>query len=362
MPRKVVITGLGVLAPGGVGTEAFHRLLSEGRTATRALSRFDATRHRSRVAAEVDLAPEPPPEDRATRFIVAGTRQAVADSGLALSNLDPSRVGAALGGASGLAAELARAHGAPGPGTVVATGRTSGLDVLGHAARLILGGAVDVVLTGATEAPITPAMGACFDAVEATSARNDTPETACRPFDRSRDGFVLGEGAAGLVLEEYGHAARRGAHIYAELAGFGTHTDGAELAAAITAALDDARVEVSDVDYVNAHGTASRQDDLRETEAFKQALGAHAYEVPVSSIKSMIGHALGAAGALEVAACALAMAHDFIPPTANLHEPDPELDLDFVPLEAREQRSDVVLCVGSGFDGSQSALVLRRVT
>jgi act minimal PKS ketosynthase (KS/KS alpha) len=224
------------------------------------------------------------------------------------------------------------------------------------------------VITGATDAPITPITVACFDAVKATSVYNDDPEHAMRPYDRSRNGFVLGEGAAGFVIEEYENAKRRGAHIYAEIAGYasrsnayhmtGLRSDGEEMSSAITAALDQGRIDPSDVDYVNAHGTATRQNDPHETTAVKRSLGAHAYNVPVSSIKSMVGHSLGAIGSIEIAASALAIEHDVVPPTANLHDPDPDLDLDYVPLTAREWRTDVVLSVGSGFGGFQSAIVL----
>jgi act minimal PKS ketosynthase (KS/KS alpha) len=224
------------------------------------------------------------------------------------------------------------------------------------------------MLAGATEAPISPISVASFDAIRATSPRNDEPGTASRPFDRSRNGFVLGEGSAVLVLEEAGQALRRGARIYAEIGGFaslsnayhmtGLRADGEEMARAIGRALDEARLDPSAVDYVNAHGSGTKQNDRHETAAFKQSLGARAYEIPVSSIKSMIGHSLGAIGSLEVAACALAITHDTVPPTANLHEPDPACDLDYTPLTAREHRTDTVVSVGSGFGGFQSAMVL----
>ncbi|MFL6122447.1 beta-ketoacyl-[acyl-carrier-protein] synthase family protein, partial [Actinophytocola sp.] len=211
---------------------------------------------------------------------------------------------------------------------------------------------------------------ACFDAIRATSPNNDDPEHASRPFDRDRDGFVLGEGAAVFVLEEYEHARKRRAHVYAEIAGYasrcnafhmtGLRPDGAEMAEAITAALAEAEVAPTEVDYINAHGSGTKQNDRHETAAFKRVLGAHAGLVPVSSIKSMVGHSLGAIGSIEIAACALAITHDVVPPTANLHNPDPECDLDYVPLTAREWPTDTVLTVGSGFGGFQSAMVLTR--
>ena len=187
---------------------------------------------------------------------------------------------------------------------------------------------------------------ACFDAIKATTPRNDDPEHASRPFDRTRNGFVLGEGAAIFVLEEYERARKRGAHVYAEIAGFATRCnayhmtglqpDGREMAEAIRVALDEARMNPEAIDYINAHGSGTKQNDRHETAAFKRSLGEHAYRTPVSSIKSMVGHSLGAIGSIEIAACALAIEHNVVPPTANLHDPDPECDLDYVPLVARE--------------------------
>jgi act minimal PKS ketosynthase (KS/KS alpha) len=227
-----------------------------------------------------------------------------------------------------------------------------------------------VVVAGATDAPISPITVACFDAIKATSPNNDHPEHASRPFDASRNGFVLGEGAAVLILEEREQARRRGARVYAEIAGFahrsnayhmtGLRADGQEMAEAIRVAMRQARLGPDDIDYINAHGSGTKQNDRHETAAFKRSLGARAYDVPVSSIKSMVGHSLGAIGSIEVAACALAIEHQVVPPTANLRTPDPECDLDYVPLTAREQPVDAVLSVGSGFGGFQSAMVLLR--
>jgi act minimal PKS ketosynthase (KS/KS alpha) len=418
MSRRVVITGLGVRAPGGKGTEAYWDLLTSGRTATRTISFFDPSSFRSQVAGEVDFDPvaegltprQVRRMDRAAQFAVVCARDAVADSGLDVAGLDPHRVGVSLGSAvaaatsleqeylvlsdsgrewladprhlsphmydhmvpSVMPAEVAWTVGAEGPVSLVSNGCTSGLDSVGHAYQWIQEGSADVVLTGATDTPITPIVVACFDAIKATTPRTDDPACASRPFDGSRNGFVLAEGAAMFVLEELDHARRRGAHAYAEVAGYATRCnafhmtglkpDGRELAEAIRVALDDARIDPGDIDYVNAHGSGTRQNDRHETAAFKRSLGAHAYEVPVSSIKSMVGHSLGAIGSVEIAACALAIENDVVPPTANLHEADAECDLDYVPLEAREKRLDHVLSVGSGFGGFQTAMVLRRVT
>ncbi|MFI9388410.1 beta-ketoacyl-[acyl-carrier-protein] synthase family protein [Kutzneria sp. NPDC052558] len=416
MTRKAVITGIGVVAPGGADRESFWDLLVAGRTATRAITLFDPAGHRSRIAAEVDFDPvaagltsrQVRRMDRAAQFAVVSAREAVADSGFDMSTVDPARISVALGSAVGctsgleqeyevlsddgrqwlvdhsygvphlygfmapstLAVEVARDVAAEGPVVLVSTGCTSGLDAIGHAARLIEEGTAEVAVTGATDAPVSPIALACFDAIKATSPNNDDPEHASRPFDVRRDGFVLGEGAAMLVLEEKAAARRRGARIYAEVSGFasrsnafhmtGLRPDGREMAEAIGAALAMARRDPTGVDYVNAHGSGTRQNDRHETAAFKRSLGPHAYRVPVSSIKSMIGHSLGAIGSIEVAACALALDRQVVPPTANLAERDPECDLDYVPVTARRRRMDAVLCVGSGFGGFQSAMVLTK--
>ncbi len=414
--RRVVITGIGVTAPGGIGTKAFWDLLAAGRTATRAITLFDASGFRSRVAAECDFDPAAeglsPQEirrmDRAAQFGVVSARQAVVDSGLADGDVAPERVGVVIGSAVGcttsleeeyvvlsdggsrwlvdpgyavphlygymvpstMAVEVAWAVGAEGPVSLVSTGCTAGLDAIGAGCNLIWSGRSDVAIVGATEAPLSPITAACFDAIKATSPNNDDPAHASRPFDAQRDGFVLGEGAAVIVLEERDAARRRGAHIYAEIAGFaarsnayhmtGLKPDGREMAEAITQAMSMARLAAADIDYINAHGSGTRQNDRHETAAFKRALGGRAYEVPVSSIKSMIGHSLGAIGSIEVAASALAIEHQVVPPTANLHHADPECDLDYVPITAREHVIDAVLSVGSGFGGFQSAIVIKR--
>ncbi|MEU5884564.1 beta-ketoacyl-[acyl-carrier-protein] synthase family protein [Spirillospora sp. NPDC047279] len=417
MNRRVVITGIGVVAPDAIGTKNLWTLLTEGRTATRLIRTFDPSPFRSRIAAAVDFDPvregltgaEAGRLDRAAQFALVAAREALADSGLVPDPDGAHRLGVSVGNAVGctqrlegeyrklsddgarwlvdhtrghpnlydffvpssLAAEIAWLVGAEGPATVVSAGCTSGVDSLGYACDLIREGTADVMIAGGTDAPIAPITVACFDAIKATSPRNDAPEEASRPFDRTRNGFVLAEGAAILVLEELESARRRGARVYAEIAGFasrsnayhmtGLRSDGAEMAAAITAALDEARMAPSEIDYVNAHGTATKQNDRHETAAFKRSLGAHAYDVPISSIKSMIGHSLGAVGAIEVAATALAIENDVVPPTANLREADPELDLDYVPLTAREQRVDRAVTVASGFGGFQSAMVLAGV-
>jgi minimal PKS ketosynthase (KS/KS alpha) len=412
----VAITGVGVVAPGGIGREAYWELLCAGRTATRRISLFDPGAFRSQVAAEVDFDPrlaglttqQVRRTDRAAQFALVSAREAVADSGVDLATADPGSIGVSIGSAVGctmgleeeyavlsddgrkwlvdhtygvphlygymvpstLAAEVAWQVGAEGPTALISTGCTSGLDAVGHGAALIEEGTADVVIAGATDAPLSPITAACFDAIKATSPNNEDPAHASRPFDAKRDGFVLGEGAAVLVLESVPAARRRGAHVYAEISGFasrsnafhmtGLKPDGREMAEAIRVAMRQARLDPSDVDYINAHGSGTKQNDRHETAAFKRSLGQRAYEVPVSSIKSMIGHSLGAIGSLEVAACALALDRQVVPPTANLYNADPECDLDYVPLTARDHRMDVVVSVGSGFGGFQSAMVLAR--
>ncbi|MEV7770810.1 beta-ketoacyl-[acyl-carrier-protein] synthase family protein [Kitasatospora sp. NPDC086791] len=410
----VAITGIGVMAPGGAGRDAFWERIVSGRAATRRVSLFDPTGFRCQVAAEIDFDPAAhgltPQEwrrmDRAAQFAAVAMDEALADSGLDLAGTDPGRVAVTVGNAVGcttgleteyrvlsddgrqwsvdhnfavphlynylvpssIASEVAWRSGAEGPASVVSSGCTSGIDALGYAAGLLAEGSADVVLAGSADAPISPITMACFDAIKATSTYNDDPEGACRPFDRDRRGLVLGEGAAMFVLENAEAARRRGAHVYARILGYasrangfhmtGLRADGREMAEAITVALDQAELDPSGIDYVNAHGSGTKQNDRHETAAVKTSLGDRAFEVPMSSIKSMIGHSLGAIGSIEVAACALAIEHGVVPPTANLHERDAECDLDYVPLTAREQKISTALSVGSGFGGFQSAIVL----
>ncbi|MCK1822861.1 beta-ketoacyl-[acyl-carrier-protein] synthase family protein [Streptomyces sp. XM83C] len=416
MSRRVAVTGIGVVAPGGIGVPAFWDLLSAGRTATRGITFFDPAGLRSRIAAECDFDPvehgldadQIARSDRYIQFALVAGEEAVRDAGLDMDREDPWRVGVSLGTAVGgttrlehdyvlvshhgqrwdvdpreaephlhrafapstLASAVAERFGAQGPVQTVSTGCTSGLDAVGYAFHTIAEGRADVCIAGASDSPISPITMACFDAIRATSPNNDDPEHASRPFDADRDGFVMGEGGAVLVLEDLDHARARGARVYAELGGYATFgnayhmtgltREGVEMARAIETALDRARLDPTAVDYVNAHGSGTQQNDRHETAAVKRALGQHAYATPMSSIKSMVGHSLGAIGAIEVAACVLALDRQVVPPTANYETPDPECDLDYVPRTARERRMDTVLSVGSGFGGFQSAVVLTR--
>ena len=414
--RRSAVTGVGVVAPGGVNREAFWETITAGRTATRKITFFDPTGFRSQIAAEADFDPkaaglddqEINRMDRYVQFAVAAGIEAVNDAGLDLESVDRERTAVTLGSAVGgtmvlerdyvvvsnhgekwlvdheyaspflfnalvpssLAAEVALRFGAQGPAVVCSTGCTSGIDGIGYGHQLIQDGEADIVISGASETGISPISMACFDPIKATSRRNDDAEHASRPFDRDRDGFVMGEGAAILVLEEFESARERGAHIYCEVAGYanrgnayhmtGLRPDGAEMAEAILDAMSQGGIKPEDVDYINAHGSGTKQNDRHETAAYKRTLGEQAYKIPVSSIKSMIGHSLGGIGAVEMAACALAIDRGVVPPTANWENPDPECDLDYTPNEARRRQVDVALSTGSGFGGFQSAMILAR--
>ncbi|MGW7489145.1 beta-ketoacyl-[acyl-carrier-protein] synthase family protein [Streptomyces sp. NPDC054786] len=416
MTRRVAVTGVGIVAPGGVGVAAFWDLLSAGRTATRGITLFDPEGFRSRIAAECDFDPaahglseeQVARSDRYIQFALVAADEALRNAGLDTETQDPWRIGVSLGTAVGgttrlehdyvavsnhgerwdvdhrpagrhlerafspssLASAVAEQIGAHGPVQTVSTGCTSGLDAIGYAFHSIEEGRVDVCIAGASDSPISPITVACFDAIKATSANNDDPAHASKPFDAHRDGFVMGEGGAVLVLEELEHARARGATIHCEIRGYATFgnayhmtgltQEGLEMAEAINRALGHARIDATQVDYVNAHGSGTQQNDRHETAAVKRSLGAHARKVPMSSIKSMVGHSLGAIGAIEIVACVLALTHQVVPPTANYETPDPECDLDYVPKTARELPLRSVLSVGSGFGGFQSAVVLTR--
>jgi minimal PKS ketosynthase (KS/KS alpha) len=414
--RRTAVTGVGVVAPGGATRDRFWESITSGRTATRGITFFDATGFRSRIAAECDFDPraaglndqEIRRLDRYIQFAVASAMEALAESGLDLQSVDHDRIGVSMGSAVGgtmylekeyvavsnrgqkwvvdpdyaapflyqalipssLASEVALKFRAHGPAMVHSTGCTSGIDAIGYGHQLIQDGEADIVIAGAAESPISPISMACFDPIKATSPNNDDPAHASRPFDRDRNGFVMGEGGAVVILEEWESALKRGANIYCEVAGFanrgnafhmtGLRPDGLEMSDAIVDALQQGGLQAEDIDYINAHGSGTRQNDRHETAAFKRSLGDQAYKIPVSSIKSMIGHSLGGIGAIEVACCALVIKHGVIPPTANWENRDPECDLDYTPNQARQQHVDAVLSTGSGFGGFQSAIILAR--
>jgi minimal PKS ketosynthase (KS/KS alpha) len=408
------VTGIGVVAPGGVTREAFWEHITSGRTATRKISAFDPAGFRSQIAAEADFEPlkaglsehEKVRQDRYIQFATAAGLEATNDSGLDLEAVDRDRMGVALGSAVGgtviledgfvavsnrgqewlvdpeyappflyqglipssLSSEIALKFGAHGPAVVISTGCTSGIDAIGYGHQMIQDGEADIVISGASESPVSPISMACFDPIKATSQRNDDAAHASRPFDRDRDGFVMGEGCAILILEELEAARARGAHVYCEVVGYGTrgnayHMTGLRpeafaMTEAILDAMRQAEVKPEDIDYINAHGSGTKQNDRHETNAYKKTLGEQAYNIPISSIKSMIGHSLGAIGAIEMAACALAIDRGVVPPTANWENPDPECDLDYTPNEARRKTIHTVLSTASGFGGFQSAMIL----
>ena len=408
--RRVAVTGIGAVTPIGLGVEGLWDGLRRERSAVRSLSRFDPAIFRSHNAAEVDdFVPADHMEarrakrlDRFGQFSVAAARMAFADAALDLAGEDRERIGAmmgtALGGVGYAEEQLARFlqqglkavdatlalavfGGASscniaiefnllGPNSTNAMSCASGTIAIGDAFRQVRDGYADVMVAGGAEAPLAPLCFGAFALIRAMSTRNDDPANASRPFDRDRDGFVMGEGAAVLVLEEWDRAVARGAQVYCEIIGYGTSNDGhhmtaplpdgSQAARSIRRALEDGDVAPGDIDYVNAHGSSTPLNDPTETLAIKQVLGDRAYRVPVSGTKGYYGHALGASGAIEAAICALAMQREWLPPTVNLDVPDDACDLDYVPRTGRSARVEHVLSNSFGFGGINAALVMRR--
>lgn len=409
--RRVVVTGVGVVSPIGVGRDAFWEALAEGKSGISGITLFDASALETRIAGEVkeEFIPADFPHqrqlrwmDRFTQFAVAATHEALLDSGLDLDNEDRTRIGCLVGSGIGGLATLEEQHKkflergpgrlSPffipmliidmasgqisilwklrGPNLAVATACATGSHAIGEAFFIVARGDADVMIAGGAEAAITPLGVGGFCAMKALSTRNDEPERASRPFDKDRDGFVMGEGAGIVILEELEHARRRGAHIYCEILGYGATGDGFHMTGqppdaegivrAMRMALEWAGLPPSAVGYVNAHGTSTQLNDVCETKAMKAVFGERAYSVPVSSTKSMTGHMLGAAGGVELIACIMALERGVLPPTINLDEPDPECDLDYVPNEAREAKVDVVMSNSMGFGGHNASLVAGR--
>ena len=409
--RRVVITGVGAVTPIGTAAAGLWAGLAARRSAVREVTRFDPTPFRTRIAAEIpDFRPQDHLEAKRARRLDRFSQLAVTSGRLALADadLDPARggdpdragamMGSALGGVAfaeaqvdpfrtdgprGLDPALALAvfpgaascniaieFGFTGPNSTNAMSCASGTIAIGDAFHAIRSGRADLMLGGGAEAPLAPMTYAAFSIIRAMSTRNDDPARASRPFDEHRDGFVMGEGAAVLVLEERQHALARGARIYAEIAGYGCtndayhmtapRPDGRQAARAMRLALDDARVTPGEVGYINAHGSSTPLNDTTETAAIKQVFGDHAYRLTVSGTKGYYGHALGASGAIEAAICALAMEHRWLPPTINLERPDPACDLDCLPGDGRAAAPDVVLSNSFGFGGINASLVLRR--
>ena len=409
--HRVVITGIGAVTPIGNNIEEYLLGLQKGTNGVSNITLFDANLHPCKFAAEVKnlqlenfIEPKESKRwDRFSQFGVIAAKQAFDDSGLEINENNASRVGVIIGSgvgglltmetqaqtlshkgpkrvspftvpmmipnmASGLAAI---ALGAKGPSSSVSTACAAGSNAIGDSFRLLQLGKADAMICGGAEASITPLGVAGFASAKALSFRNDSPQTASRPFDAERDGFVIGEGSGILILETLEHAKNRGARIYAEIVGYGTTCDahhitspspgGSGGAAAIKLALNDASLEIDKVDYINAHGTSTSANDSNETSAIKSIFKDRSYLIPVSSTKSMTGHLLGGSGGIEAVACVLSLTHNFIPPTINYVNRDPDCDLDYVPNNAREAQIRVALSNSFGFGGHNVCLAFSKL-
>jgi 3-oxoacyl-[acyl-carrier-protein] synthase II len=413
MKRRVVITGLGVITSLGETAEVMWDAICAGKSGIKTVTRFDFSKYPVRFGGECtnfDIEKnygierrEAKRLDRFGQFGLAASMVAVKDAGIDFKQEDPYRcgvlIGSGIGGietleeenktliergvsrvspftvprlmvnaASGNVSILFRIN---GPNTAVATACATGSNAIGDAARFIQHDMCDVMIAGGSEAALCGLGMASFIAARALSTRNESPETASRPFDKDRDGFVMGEGAGVVILEEYEHAKKRGARIYCELAGYGMSADahhitapledGSGAAAAMRFALKDAGINADQVDYINAHGTSTPLGDIGETRAIKAAFGQHAYKVPISSTKSHLGHLLGASGGVEAVILALAVKNNLIPPTINLDNPDPECDLDYVPHKARDAKINYALSNSFGFGGHNATLLFKKI-
>ena len=416
MSRRVVVTGVGILSPNGVGKERCWESMINGVSAVKRVTEFDVSQFNTKIAAQVsDFNPlqwglsrrDLLRMDRYVQFAVVAAQMALADSGLELTKVNPQRIGVSLANAicgtkymeeefalvtdSGLkpidpsivrpdlydasmfntpSSEISAKYGLNGICNTISTGCTAGTDSVGFSMEAIIDGDADVMITGASEAPITPITFGAFDTVNVLSVTNDQPEKASRPFDAKRNGFVISEGAGLLVLEELEHAKKRGARIYCEVVGFGTTCnayhmtdlppEGDAKASCIRLALQDAKVNPTEIDYINAHGSSTRQNDVFETNAYKMVFGDYAYKLPISSLKSMIGHPLAGANGIELAIGCLIFERDILPPTINQENKDPQCDLDYIPNVSRKKRVNTMLKTSSGFSGIHSAMVLKR--
>lgn len=410
MKKRVVITGLGAITPVGNTAADFWQALLAGKSGIGPITRFDAAEYDAKIAGEVKgFEPtafidkkEARRMDRFTQFAIAAAKMALDDSGIDLEKADKSRIGSFVGSGIGgmdtlheqyknlfekgpnrvspffipmmianmAAGQVSIAFGLQGPSSCVVTACATGTNCIGDAMKVIQRGDADVMVAGGTEAAISPAGMAGFCSMKALSTRNDAPEKASRPFEKDRDGFVMGEGSGIVILESLEHALARGARIYAELAGYGTNADayhvtapapeGAQAARCMELAIKDAGLQVTDVDYINAHGTSTPLNDKNETLGIKALFGDHAKNLAVSSIKSMTGHLLGAAGGIECVATALTVANDMMPPTINYDTPDSDLDLDYVPNQARAKVVRVALSNSFGFGGHNATLLVKK--
>ena len=424
--RRVVITGMGVVAPNGVTRDLFWDACCEGKSGISPIECFDTAGYPTRIAGEVkDFDVRPFVKERKTlklmgrnvRFAVAAAHEAIHDAGIDTAAIDNTRMGVCMGsgvvpmsladlaGPIGecldengefdtvkfgnaaprslfplwllkhlpnmLSSHIAILHDAQGPCNTITTACAAGTQAIGEAARLIARGDADLMFAGGSDSRLEPLMICAYGALGALSRSERPTVEVSRPFDLERDGFVLGEGAAVLVLEDYGRARRRGASIYAEVTGYGSASDalgitrpdpeGKGAQRAMRAALAEAKVDVDDVDYVNAHGTSTRLNDVMETNAVKAVFGERSRRLPLSSIKSMTGHTIGAAGALEAAAMALTLRTGVLPPTINQTTPDPACDLDYIPNEARREKPRVAISNSFGFGGQNASVVMSSV-
>lgn len=411
LKARVVVTGLGIISPLGLDVGSTWEGLLAGRSGVGHITQFDASEYETRIAAEVKgFDPNNYMDrkdarriDRFMQLAVAAAIEAHRDSGLNIDEGNADDVGVFIGSGIGgvgtlfqqtkvllekgpkrLSPFLAAVYicnmasgqvsitlGARGPNICTTTACASGGHAIGEAYETIRRGDSLAIVAGGTESSVVPISVGAFNAMNALSTRNDEPQRASRPFDHQRDGFVVGEGAAMLVLEDYEHAKARGARMIAEIVGYGSSADahhftapregGAGAAASMNRALKSANMRPDEIDYINAHGTSTQLNDKAETESLKTVFGDYAYKVPVSSTKSMTGHMIGAAGAVEAAICALTITHGIIPPTINLEYPDPDCDLDYVPNVARKARVRAALSNSLGFGGHNSTLILREV-
>ena len=410
MKKRVVITGLGAVTPIGIGKNEFWQALLAGVSGVGKITRFDASQYTTQIAGEVknfDPAQyidkkEAKRMDRCTQFAVAASKMAFEDSGIDLTTEDRERIGTMIGTGIGgmdtlhdqyqnlfdkgpgrvspffipmmignmVAGQTSITLGLQGPCSCIVTACATGTNAIGDAFKVIQRGDADVMVAGGTEAAISPIAVAGFCSMKALSTRNDEPERASRPFDKDRNGFVMGEGAGVVILESLEHATNRNAVIYAEVVGYGSNADayhmtapapqGAQAAKCMAMALKDAGIEPEAVDYINAHGTSTPMNDKNETLAIKSLFGAHAYKLAVSSTKSMTGHLLGASGGIECIATTLTLVNDMIHPTINYETPDEDMDLDYVPNIARKQTVNVALSNSFGFGGHNATILLKK--
>ena len=408
--RRVVITGMGVIAPNGIGIDNFWDTLAHGRSGVRKITCFDASSYPSKIAAEIDefdattyINPKSARRmDRFAQFAVSCSGMALSHSNVTVSDKNSDRIGIALGSAlggipsaeqqhsvfiekglkrvdpllaikifpGGATSQVAIEFGIRGHSNTIGGACAAGTDNVGYAFYAIKNDLADIMIAGGAEAPIVPLTFGAFCLIGAISTRNGDPTRASRPFDKERDGFVMGEGAGALIVEDLEHALKRDASIYAEILGYGTTNDayhmvqpspsGEEAKKSIQLALRDAQIDPKEIDYINPHGSSTPLNDKIETKIIKQVFGEYAYRIPISANKSMIGHALGAAGAIELVASVLTIKHQYIPPTINYESVDPECDLDYVPNEGRKASVTTVLKTSFGFGGKNSSIIIGK--